>query len=128
MFINRAAAALALALMAAPGLAQTAQQWKCTGNPDYPWDDQIVGCTSAISSGNYMGRNLALVLSNRGSAYTAKKDYDRAIADYNQAIQLNPNNAAALYWRGKAKQLKGDITDGDADIATARKINPNVGD
>jgi hypothetical protein len=39
MIVYFVAVALALAAMAAPGLAQTAQQWKCTGNPDYPWDD-----------------------------------------------------------------------------------------
>lgn len=29
------------------------------------------------------------MLYNRGSAYRAKGDYDRAIADYNEAIRLN---------------------------------------
>jgi tetratricopeptide (TPR) repeat protein len=29
------------------------------------------------------------------TAYYSKKDYDRAIADYNEAIWLDPNNAGA---------------------------------
>jgi tetratricopeptide (TPR) repeat protein len=62
---------------------------------------------------------------NRAVRSTAGKEYDRAIADYNQAIQLNPNDATALYWRGKIKQLKGDTSGGDADIAAAKKIDPN---
>jgi tetratricopeptide (TPR) repeat protein len=30
---------------------------------------------------------------NRGDAYMNKGDYDRALADYNEAIRLDPNNA-----------------------------------
>jgi hypothetical protein len=32
----------------------------------------------------------------------------------------------ALYSRGKAKQLKGDIDGGNADVGAAEKIDPNV--
>lgn len=67
------------------------------------------------------------VRNNRGNAYAKEKDYDCATADYTEAIWLDPNYAAALYWRGKAKQLKGDIAGGDADIAATKRINPNVG-
>jgi tetratricopeptide (TPR) repeat protein len=65
---------------------------------------------------------------SRGNLYYNKRDYDHAIADYNQAIRLGPNDAVALYWRGKAKQFNGDKPGGDADIAAAKKINPNLGD
>ena len=37
-----------------------------------------------------------------------------------------PDYATALFARGTARQLKGDAS-GAADIAEARKINPNVG-
>lgn len=53
------AATLALAAMNAPGLAQTLNDRKCTGNPDVPWDEQIVGCTNAIKSKKYAGNDLA---------------------------------------------------------------------
>ena len=43
----------------------------------------------------------------RGVAYYGKKDYDRAIADYDQAIKLNPAYAAALINRGNAWRAKG---------------------
>jgi len=38
----------------------------------------------------------------RGVAYARKGDYDRAIADYGQAIQLQPDDAGAYYNRGYA--------------------------
>jgi hypothetical protein len=33
----------------------------------------------------------------------------------------------ALYWRGVAKRPNGDVAAGDADIAAANKIDPEVG-
>ncbi len=54
-----------------------------------------------------------------------KGDLDRAIADYDQAIKLNPNDAAALLNRGAAKKQQGDQSGGEADIAAAIKIDPN---
>jgi len=43
-----------------------------------------------------------------GNAYNLKKDYDRAIADYNQAIKLKPDYAEAYYNRSWAYREKGD--------------------
>jgi hypothetical protein len=39
---------LALAAMTLPALAQALSAHKCTGNPDIPWAEQIVGCGDAI--------------------------------------------------------------------------------
>src|SRR5882757_756802 len=96
------ATTLELASMNAPALAQTLNDWKCTGNPDIPWDEQIVGCTNAIKSGRYTGKDLAAAFINRGKAYQAKGDVDRAIADYDQAIRLDLNSARAFNARGGA--------------------------
>jgi tetratricopeptide (TPR) repeat protein len=59
--------------------------------------------------------------------WRANGDDDRAIADYTEAIRLNPNYANALYWRGVAKQREGDKDVGDADIAAAKRIDPKAG-
>ena len=34
-------------------------------------------------------------MSNRGYAWSLKKEYDKAIADYNEAIRLDPKNVAS---------------------------------
>jgi tetratricopeptide (TPR) repeat protein len=52
---------------------------------------------------------------------------NRAIADYSEAIRLNPDSAMALYLRGLARQEKGDKAGGAADIAAAKRIAPNAG-
>ncbi len=69
-----------------------------------------------------------LAFRDRGLAYmSGKQDYDHAIADFTEAIRLDPKLALALYYRGQAKQKKGDTAGGDADIASARALDPNVG-
>jgi tetratricopeptide (TPR) repeat protein len=60
--------------------------------------------------------------------YFDKKDYNRAIAKYTEAIRLDPNQAGALYWRGQAKRMKGDASGGAADISRAKQLDPTVGD
>ncbi len=65
---------------------------------------------------------------NRGASYLGTQDYNQAIADFSKAIELKfYHKADALYWRGIAKQNNGDQAGGEADIAEAKKINPNVG-
>src|SRR6516225_5830016 len=58
---------------------------------------------------------------NRGLAYADNGDYDRAIADYNEAIRLRPE-AKFLDNRGNSYNYKGDydraIADYDRAIAT----------
>jgi tetratricopeptide (TPR) repeat protein len=66
--------------------------------------------------------NLADAYYNRGIAYAAKGEYDREIADYNQALQLNSNLAEAYYNRGLAYGAKGDKQKAIADFQTCLKL------
>jgi tetratricopeptide (TPR) repeat protein len=113
----------------APAAAQTQQQidWCVNQGSAFSPDLQIGGCTASIQSGRLSGKALARAYVSRGDAYDDKEDYDRAIADYNQAIQLDPKDAGAYFSRGLAKRLKGDKSGGDADIATAKTIDPDIG-
>ena len=43
----------------------------------------------------------------RGNAYNAKEDYDHAIADYTQAIKLDPDNASYKEALKEAKEARG---------------------
>ena len=53
-------------------------------------DIRIAGCTAVIQSGKETHEALAVAFYNRGNAFKAKGEYDRAIQDYGQAIRLNP--------------------------------------
>ena len=44
-------------------------------------DEKIAACTRSINSGLWKGPNLAWAYTNRGIAYRAKGEPDRAIAD-----------------------------------------------
>jgi Flp pilus assembly protein TadD len=50
-----------------------------------------------------------------------KGDYHRALADYAEALRLDPSDALALCNRGVAK-LKINDSSGNADIAKAREL------
>ena len=49
-----------------------------------------------------------MALNNRGIAYRNKANFDRAIADFNEAIKVNPGYAVAIYNRGTAYYDKLD--------------------
>ncbi len=98
-----------------PAIAQSLQTFHCTGEPDIAWAQQIAGCSEAITSRAFAGRELAPAYKNRGKAYYFTKDYDRAIADYTDAIKLDPAFAHAFNDRGAAYRAKGDYDHAIAD-------------
>lgn len=126
---RRLALAILLAsTMTASASAQLSPNWKgCTGNPDVDWKQQILRCTELIDSGQETQKNLSIAYYNRGLAYENINDYTRAIADYSHAAALDPTNAAALLYRGIDRIRVGDRAGGKADIAAAKRIDPNIG-
>ena len=60
---------------------------------------------------------------NRGAAYFGKGEFDRAIADYDQALQLNPKDQQAYVRRGAAYRAKGKPDRAVADCAQAMQLN-----
>jgi tetratricopeptide (TPR) repeat protein len=87
-------------------------------------DERLDGCTTAIRSGRYKGKDLAWAFNNRGAAYYYKRDYDRAVADYEEAIRLDPKSAAGYTGRGYAWQAKGDYDRAFADYDEAIRLDP----
>lgn len=68
----------------------------------------------------------AAAFDGRGLAHANRSNFELAIKDYDQAIKLKPDDAKAFYHRGLAKFGLCDIDGGDADIAKARELDPNV--
>lgn len=52
-------------------------------------------------------------------------DNDKAIADYDEAIRLNPNDADAYKYRGIAYWLKADYIHAIADFTSILRITPH---
>src|SRR5215470_2813397 len=65
-------------------------------------DAAITQYTSAIQAGGLSNDQLVAAYSGRGNAYHVKKDYERAIQDYGEAIRINPKYARAYSDRGGA--------------------------
>jgi tetratricopeptide (TPR) repeat protein len=63
----------------------------------------------------------------RGIDRAAKKDYDNAIADYNEAVRLDPDFADAFLGRALAWQNKKQYDKAIADFGQVIRLNPKDG-
>ena len=119
------AVALAFAgSLAGPASAES-QAWTwCVNKAKASPDLQISGCTTVIQSGKESKSNLAIAFNNRGNGFRKNHDNDRALADYNQAIRLNPKLTIAYNGRGNAYNSKKDYDRALADYGMAIHLNP----
>jgi tetratricopeptide (TPR) repeat protein len=62
----------------------------------------------------------------RGVEYAVADDYDNAIAEYTQAIKLNPNISRVYHNRGNAYERKHDYYNAIADYTQSIKLDPNI--
>ena len=65
---------------------------------------------------------------SRALAYLKLKRYDAAIADYSSQLRARPDDPYALFGRGMAKYLKGDVKGGDGDTVAAQSIKSDIAD
>ena len=59
----------------------------------------------------------------RGSAYQRNGQFDQAISDFSQAIEINPNDAMLYYNRGNAYSEKGLHNQAISDYEKAIELN-----
>ena len=85
-------------------------------------DIAIKGCDAVIGE---TLKNLANAYYFRGSAKFGKSDFDGAIADYGQALRLDPSDPDYLNSRAAAYEAKKDIDRALADYNEAIKTSPN---
>ena len=114
--------AAALFVVITPGLAASQRDLDdCKANDS---DRRIAGCSRIIQGRGETAKTRAKAFYDRGVAYKDKGDYDHAIADYNEAIRLNPKNSIAYNNRGNAYDDKGDLAHAIADYNEAIRLNP----
>jgi tetratricopeptide (TPR) repeat protein len=86
-------------------------------------DRQIAGCTRAIAFPP--ARNIrSFLLNNRGTAWAFKGDYDRAFADFDEALRLDPKSAFLHDSRGNAWFSKGEFDRAMAEYDEAIRLDP----
>ena len=67
-----------------------------------------------------------LALGFRGHSHLRSGNLDKARADYERALAIDPTLAAAWFGRGVVKQRTGDPSGGGADIAEATRLLPGI--
>lgn len=117
-------AALALGL---PALAQSDQnaRW-CRGEDGASLEQTISGCTAVVDRRTDTLQQVALAYSLRGGAMYYKGDPLAAIADYDEAIKLDPAFARAFNNRCWARAVVGRVAEAVADCDESLRLAPNV--
>ena len=86
---------------------------------------RIDACERVLAAGQATGKDLSIALAIHGNALTARRDYDKAIAAYTDALKSDPDNAAILDARGIAYERKGQDDSAIADYDLALQKRPN---
>jgi tetratricopeptide (TPR) repeat protein len=107
--------------LALPAVTRGQDSQTCAGSSG---DAGIAICTREITSGKYTGPNLARRYYNRGVSYSAKDDNDRAIADYSEAIRLDPTLYPPRINRGLIYFDKDDYGRAITDFSEAIRLDP----
>lgn len=66
------------------------------------------------------------IIHKRGAANAALGEYEQAVEDFNQAIQIKPKHALSYFERGIAKQALGQHEAAEQDYAKAKELDPNL--
>jgi Flp pilus assembly protein TadD len=121
--IGRAFACLVFAAgLIAAAHADDRSDCRAAGAPDAV----IAACTRAIGAGAVQGSQLADLYAARARAYRAQTDLDRAIADFDEAIRIDPARPFLLELRGNAWLAKRDYPKAIADYERALQLNPKL--
>ena len=85
-------------------------------------DKALDDCDDALSGDS----NNPAYRDSRGWVYLRMGKYKNALSDFDRAIELRPKNPWSLYGRGMTKARQGDASQGEADLAAARKLQSDI--
>jgi len=107
------------------GGAQASPIEDCNQSADVP--RQIEGCSRFLQEDS-LSPYVALAYGLRGGAYQKKGDRESAIADFSQAIGIDPRQVSVYVNRGLAYRDKGDLDRAIADFSKAIEIDSQSGE
>ncbi|NIJ67363.1 tetratricopeptide (TPR) repeat protein/transglutaminase-like putative cysteine protease [Sphingomonas leidyi] len=94
------------------------------GTLDVQLDTALKDCTRAIELGS--GGAAAAALDSRALVYFRMRRFEEALADINAALEQRPAAANSLFLRGLILRRTGDAKAGDAALAEAELLFPQV--
>ncbi len=118
---NSVIALVVIWLLSALTPSSARAQARC-GDPDP--EVSISVCSAIIQAGRARGRDLAVAHTERGVAYVALLDYDRALHDFGEAIRIDATFAKAFANRGAVHGAKQDFDKAIDDFTRALKLEP----
>ena len=86
----------------------------------------IAACTRLYENRGLGRNNRAIALGNRGAAYKVTGRYDEAIADFTQAIELDPGNSQYYCQRGDARLRTNANSEAVDDYTVAIRQSPRL--
>ena len=86
---------------------------------------RLTACNAAVADDKVTGKPKAFANWYIGDSLLKKRDYDGALAVFNKALELDPENATVLNSRGLAYSNKGDEERALADFDIAMQKRPN---
>ena len=128
--------ALAILLLASCGSPQSVASHSVEAAPVENPDMLGIQATALLEQGNPEGsialldRAIALkpgdakLYYNRGNAYAAKADHQRAVQDYDSATKIDPNLSTAHFNCGNSFKLMGSIDSAVSRYSMAIQVNP----
>ncbi|MEH2505813.1 tetratricopeptide (TPR) repeat protein [Bradyrhizobium sp. AZCC 1578] len=93
--------------------------------PAHDHDRTVHLCSALIDNAKTEKADRIKALIARATAYERKDMIDRAIADYDGVLRLDPAHADVYNARGELWRKKGDLPKAVADFAAAIKLNPD---
>jgi tetratricopeptide (TPR) repeat protein len=85
-------------------------------------ETRIRGCTELLGKGNLSVEARSSAYATRALGFSLKRDYGRAIQDYDRSLALTPNFATALNNRAWAYFRWGKAAEGQADVERALEL------
>jgi tetratricopeptide (TPR) repeat protein len=86
------------------------------------YEAALADCNTAIA----LDPHATNVLDSRAFVYLRMGKFQDAIDQYSKVLDLDRDMASSYYGRGLANQKVGDKSGGDDDIATAKRIDPDI--
>jgi tetratricopeptide (TPR) repeat protein len=85
---------------------------------------RIEGCSALIDDPQIAPGQRSFAYGMRGLAYSLRGVFDKALTDYDQAIDLNPDYAVALNNRAWVYFKLGRASEGERDVERALQLSP----
>jgi tetratricopeptide (TPR) repeat protein len=105
-----------------PALALSRLEIACAGSAGATIEQRIAACTRIIRRAWRTPHDRAVAFNNRGGAFYYKGEIERAIADYEQAIKLDPFYAHAYNNRCWSGAVLGRTEQAAADCSKVLKL------